>query len=777
MMAGTASSDRSVAFDASLLFVASLIGLAGFGTVYSGQSYLAVGAAGLGLGMATAYLAYRLRWPIIAVAGVAVAVLTLAAGPIALWRTTSGGVLPTASTLSGLAEGAVGGWRELLTTLPPVPGAGALLVPPYLCGFVAGLVGLLFAARTRVVVLPVLPAAAVLGASILLGTREPAALLPQSCGFALVVLVWATARQRRLRPVELAGRSRGTRLTGAAAMLAVAVGITGGVAFLPLHAPDRYVLREHIEPPFDPNAYPSPLAGFRWYEVKHKGTVLFSATGVPAGARIRLAVMDAYDGVVWSVAGGPGSTEASGVFERVGARIPGPPPGPVATITITVAGLEGVWLPTVGSATQVRFTGPRADDLTSSFRYNRSTGVGVVPLRLHKGDGYALEAVVPPTPSVESVGTTPAGEVTLPDIATSAVPDQVRQATVDWLGSAGTPAARLGALVTRLRGGAFSDGTGPQGYRSRPGHGEARLAEFLAASQLVGDSEQYAATLALLARQLGLPARVVVGVVPPAGWTGGEVTGGMVSAWVEVDFAGVGWVPFDPTPPVTNTPKPEQPQVDPNGTAELVAPPVTEAQPPTALPPPDRDRTSADDSAPVPSPWWWAIIAALVRYAGPPVAVVALALGTVVGLKWRRRRRRRRGDARQQVAGGWRELLDGLRDLGVVLPRTRTRRLAALALDDVDPALLPVDSRQWTFRLAESADLLIFGPDPATAEQVSVYWREVRDCVRATAAGRTRWRRFLAVVNPASLGLAMPSRLPARLGQLTWISSRLEARS
>ena len=82
--------------------------------------------------------------------------------------------------------------------------------------------------------------------------------------------------------------------------------------------------------------------------------------------------------------------------------------------------------------------------------------------------------------------------------------------------------------------------------------------------QLVGDQEQYAALMALMVRSVGLPARVVVGFVPPAATTDPasgasddrlDIHGSDISAWVEVPFEKYGWVAFDPTPaPVKNPP-------------------------------------------------------------------------------------------------------------------------------------------------------------------------------------------------------------------------------
>ena len=70
--------------------------------------------------------------------------------------------------------------------------------------------------------------------------------------------------------------------------------------------------------------------------------------------------------------------------------------------------------------------------------------------------------------------------------------------------------------------------------------------------------QQFAVTMALMARGLGIPARVVMGFYPgkdsPAGPASYQVHGSDVHAWVEIDFEGVGWVPFDAAPNV-NTPR------------------------------------------------------------------------------------------------------------------------------------------------------------------------------------------------------------------------------
>jgi transglutaminase-like putative cysteine protease len=67
-----------------------------------------------------------------------------------------------------------------------------------------------------------------------------------------------------------------------------------------------------------------------------------------------------------------------------------------------------------------------------------------------------------------------------------------------------------------------------------------------------GHCEYFATGMVVLLRSLGIPSRVVNGFLGGR-WNdvGGylAVTGNQAHAWVEVWFPGLGWVPFDPTPP------------------------------------------------------------------------------------------------------------------------------------------------------------------------------------------------------------------------------------
>ena len=76
------------------------------------------------------------------------------------------------------------------------------------------------------------------------------------------------------------------------------------------------------------------------------------------------------------------------------------------------------------------------------------------------------------------------------------------------------------------------------------------LWDFL--NQRAGYCVQYATAMAVMARDLGIPARVGIGFLPGERGADGtvSVTGDRAHAWPELWFAGAGWVRFEPTPAV-----------------------------------------------------------------------------------------------------------------------------------------------------------------------------------------------------------------------------------
>src|SRR3712207_5895357 len=90
-----------------------------------------------------------------------------------------------------------------------------------------------------------------------------------------------------------------------------------------------------------------------------------------------------------------------------------------------------------------------------------------------------------------------------------------------------------------------------------PQREEMDTVEYFLFEQRRGYCEQFASSLAVMARSLGIPARVATGYVPGEynPFTGlHEVRANDAHAWVEVYLPGYGWSTFDPTPGFDSTP-------------------------------------------------------------------------------------------------------------------------------------------------------------------------------------------------------------------------------
>ncbi len=116
------------------------------------------------------------------------------------------------------------------------------------------------------------------------------------------------------------------------------------------------------------------------------------------------------------------------------------------------------------------------------------------------------------------------------------------QLAQSWTAEATTPYEAVTAIMTRLR----------QSYTYTP---EVPIHEFPLQGFLFQDRagycQQFAGSLALMLRMLGIPSRVVSGFAPgtPDSSDGSyEVHDFDAHSWVEVFFRGIGWVTFDPTP-------------------------------------------------------------------------------------------------------------------------------------------------------------------------------------------------------------------------------------
>ncbi|TAJ48212.1 MAG: transglutaminase domain-containing protein [Herbiconiux sp.] len=747
----------AMATDCLVLAVLMVIGLLALGPAFGGSGYLIAGIGGVVLGTAIAVAGWRLWWNIVIVAAVTIVVYLVFGGALAAPTTTLLGVIPTLETVRTLILGVVFSWKDVLTLVTPVGAFAGVLVVPFLSALVATVLATSFALRLRHAVWALLPAVALFVTAIAFGTREGAFPIAQGLAFAGIALAWAAWRRHEARVTASAGTTvergasgggssstadpeamkklRTTRLALGAGLVVAALGLgfVGGGVLMPATA--REVIRDQIVPPLDLHDYASPLVGFRSYVRDFKEESLFTVQGLPDGARIRLATLDAYDGIVYNVAGDGSS--GSGTFVRVSNDIANDVAGTPATLDFTLTGLDGVWIPDAGYLDSFTFTGDRASTLKDALHYNAATGVALDTEALAAGDSYTMDVVIPPTLNDEQLSDRKIGSEVVP--RATGVPDDVSSLASEYLGDASTPIQQVRNIATGLsQNGFFSHGLEGEAV-SRAGHGAERIASLLSATQMVGDDEQYAVAMALMVRSMGMPARVVMGFYPDTysgTSTNYDITGDNLHAWVEVPFEGAGWVAFDPTPPKDQIPLEEAPKPKSNPKAQVLQPPPPPQQP-AELPPDIRTQDTDQEEV---KPDGFDFLPVLL-IGGGLLALLIVVLGPlllILSLKLRRRKRRRLAERpADRVSGGWDEIVDRAGDLGTPVAAGATRRDNAAALAEAYPEA-PVVA------VATRADTSVFGPGDPSAEEIDQYWTEVDVVVQNMAKSASWWKRFRA---------------------------------
>ena len=756
----------------ALLLATALIG---FAPSFAGLGFARAAAGGALLGLGIAWLGASRAWPLLTVAAATIVAYVVAGGPLAVPESAIAGVVPTLETLRQLLLGAVTAWKGLLTVSPPVDAFPELTVVPFLAALLAAVLSGSLALRARRPAWALVPSGVLLVGVILLGTAQTVWPVVQGVGFALVALVWVAWRRAGARgdardsvrqaagtenTAQVSRALRTRRLRNAAALLGGAALVTALAA--PVLTPDthRHVLRDVVVPPLDLREYPSPLVGFRKYVNELEEEVLLRVGGLPEGARIRLATMDAYTGTVIDVAGGSaGSATGSGGFGPAGASIPAPAravDGSEATLEVEIGAYRGVWVPTAGRAEVIRFEGDRASALEDGLYYNTETGAAITTAVLQSGDSFTLETVVPTNPTHDDLAGRSFARVQLP--APERVPTSVGSIADTFVGDATAPIEQVENLTAALSaGGVFSNGLDGQAS-SRAGHGADRIDTLLSGARMVGDDEQFAVAMALMARQLGIPARVVMGFYPDpetaAETAVVDIKGADVHAWVEVAFDGAGWVSFDPTPTEDQEPLDKDPRSSSEPEPQVLQDPPAPEEPaePPLQPIPEAAEAETRDDEGIP----WGQYARVLGVVTVSIVLLLSPFVLIAALKVRRRRGRLAAEAAtDRVSGGWREVVDCAVDLGSRVEPSATRRETAHELAERYPSA-------GTVAVAERADAAVFGAGDPTDEEVAAFWAEVDALVSGMSQSVGRWHRLRARYSVRSL---LRGRLPAVPGR------------
>ncbi|HLM16510.1 MAG TPA: transglutaminase domain-containing protein, partial [Acidimicrobiia bacterium] len=272
---------------------------------------------------------------------------------------------------------------------------------------------------------------------------------------------------------------------------------------------------------------------------------------------------------------------------------------------------------------------------------------------------------------------------------------------------------------------------------------------------------QFASAYTVMARTLGIPARVAVGFTPGTLEADGRyhVNSHDAHAWPEIYLSGLGWTHlFDPTPSNRQTPAGGSalPHDSETGgpTATTLPPRTASSVPGTANPPPSNG--SGTPGAADPSPATPTVAPATTNSSStsrawlPVLVVVAIVVlvigayvGTVLGLKRRRRTKRHRaGDPVLAVTGAWAEALDRLHEADVA------PRAAQTPLDLA--ATVPAGTGAATARpmrdLARAYGAARYGDRAIDAADARDAWDSLDELEHALDDGVSftrRWRRRL----------------------------------
>lgn len=722
------------------------IAMLGFQPPFGGWWFLLATAGGMIVGLGAAVLGRLWRLNVLNTVLIGIAAYFILGTAFALPQSGFFAVLPTFQTLASLAIGAVFSWRDIITLQPPVEGPDQTLVLPYIATSLVALIGGMLVLRMlskhersigRAAIVLIGPLV-LLVLTMVTGTAEPFLGVLRGLAFGVVALVWLGWR-RSIPNVasEEARKGLWRRRLAGTAVIAIGAGIVAGGAGAiaqPAVDSDRFVLRDEVTPPFEAFNYESPLAGFRQYTKELRDTVLFTVGGLEAGDSMRLAVLDSYTGKKWEIVDPNLGIEGAGTYNLAGRDVPQSSFLTSSTqrqIEVHVDGYDDLWLPTIGSPSRIDLLAGSVSERRSELRYNGQTGTGLMMGGLSAGDVYSVTASMQDLPLEGQLDNVPVANMQLPPSAPA--PAALVETMQTFIQGETSPYLQLRAIEQAFTSqGYLSHGTASDMAPSRAGHGLDRMQELFDLRYMIGDGEQYASAMALMARELGYPARVVMGYTPDSVPQGGgtvDVHGDDVSAWVEVAFEGFGWVKFDPTPEQTDVPvnTVSEPQTKPR--AQVRQPPQTEERPDELITAADRPEDDDDRPEPFSLPWW-AIV--LIIAGGIPIVLYLLPLLVFVLLRHLRRRRRHRGDPDARVAGAWDETVDRLAELGYAVPVRETRPRMASAMH---PQLGAIATR---------ADQAVFSDDEPNDDEIERVWDDADRLVRDARRESTFWRRQAA---------------------------------
>ncbi|GHH62400.1 transglutaminase [Streptosporangium violaceochromogenes] len=506
---------------------------------------------------------------------------------------------------------------------------------------------------------------------------------------------------------------------------------------------------------------PNPIVSLRGrLTLPGNSTVMTYTTDDGSPRYLRIYTLDVFDGRQWTMTGPNGRPE-----DKTSAGPLPPPPGqgtdvPVTPVTTKISVSDGV-----GNLKFLPLPYPPGRiDVAGDWRTDRDTLMVFSTGDTAEGLTYTVVSDEP-RPTTETLGR--AGPVP-PRITErylrlpKSLPRKVTDLALRVTDRNATPherAIQLQDFFTRKGGFTYTLTT--------QGHDDQALTDFLIRNR-AGYCEQFAAAMAVMARVVGIPARVAIGYTGGGrlgdGW---QVRTHDAHAWPELYFEGTGWLRFEPTPAggagqgSATVPPYSRPRTAKAEDEERAGERTTDAGDTGR---PDRPAVNRRDRMPDREYGDGPITAeeglSLPVRAGVGVAIALLAALAPAALRLRTRARRYRICSRaarpagaaagadgpgEATAAVWAELDDVLHDHGVSRPPSESPRALAARLGERYG--FDAEAAAAAARIAMAAERMLFARTPGDLGSPRPDLRRVR---RALAAASPRGVRIRAALLPPS---------------------------
>ena len=486
-------------------------------------------------------------------------------------------------------------------------------------------------------------------------------LLWLAVGYVGVLLADAANRNRILR-FQAADGSRWSLLLGGATMLLSGLLVAGLAGVLtpgldasrgapfsgqgPVEMGDPSLdLRRNLQMPVD-----RPVLNYR--------------TSTGAGAYLRLTSLPGFDATGFHL-------NAIDLFEG---NLPTPQGAlagsPRYTIDVSIGDFNSEWLPLPYA--------PASFNAAGQWRHDPQSLSVLAAGANQKQATNSLQyqaTVIDTAPTAEQLRAASAGYPS-DGSTTAAVPDdlpqRIRELAETITANAATDGEKALLIQQWLRSSRFSYSTEPA-----PGSGYEALTRFLFDDR-TGYCEQFATSMAVLARTVGIPARVAVGFLPGDRVDDGfEVSIRDMHAWPELYFGGLGWVAFEPTPGVASPPSyTTVTEPSPTPTASATPTPSAETEEPSAEPSESAEEPESTEADAADLAW-------LGWTAGGVLLVGAAAAAPTLLRRQRRASRLGLRQPQQAVAAAWDEVRDSVWDAGAEWPRGSARQIGEQVADEL----------------------------------------------------------------------------------------------